>query len=245
MAAPFEDEVIKFIGTRRPLKLAFLLVAAIGVLGSAYKTVEPVLEKVKPFVFRVLDLELERAVRQKYGCAYFSGGAQWNLPAAARVASSLTTEVVIKNLSSYQMRLATCLNALGYSTPTNWTPTSDQSKELDRAHGATIGALNSFTGSLQAKDRLTYLIYQIGNDVAFVLTQFEPSSPEERLTLSTALAPYEADVSKRLSASLDEARALCPCKLPAMPAKLEDRRALLEAARAIDESMLRLLPNEA
>jgi hypothetical protein len=243
MAIPFEDQGIKFIGNKRPLKLLFLLVAGVGVLSSAFKTVQPAIESLKPYVYRLLDVELQRADKQKYECAYFSGGAQWNIPAATRVARSLGSEVISKNLATYQGRLSICLNALGYSTPSNWSPSSIDAKELERAQAATIGALNSFAGSLQAKDRLTFLFHQIGNDVAFVLTQLEPSSPDERMLMTAALLPYEADVAKRLTESLTEARQLCPCKLPAVEVRPENRKVLFEYSRTLDETMTRLFLN--
>lgn len=244
MAAPFEDKVIEFIGSKRPLKLLFLTVAGLGIFSSAYKTVQPAIDGVRPSFYRLFDVKLERADRQKYECAYFSGGAQWNIPAASRLASSLGPEAVRRNLTTYQGRLSTCLNALGYSTPSNWSPISSDVTELEKVQITTIGALNSFAGSLQAKDRLTYLIHQIGNDAAFVLTQLEPSSPDERLAMTTALLPYEADIAKRLTESLMEARKLCPCKLPTIELRPDDRKALLEYSRKLDEAMTRLLVNE-
>jgi hypothetical protein len=244
MAIPLEDELIKFIVGKRPLKLLFLIVAGVGLLSSAYKTVQPAVDWLQPVIYRLLDVKLDRADRQKYGCAYFSGGAQWNLPAAARVASSMAPETISKNLAAYQGRLSTCLNALGYPTPNNWTSTSKDLKELERAQSATVGALNSFAGSLQAKDRLTYLVHQIGNDIAFVLTQLEPLSPDERMSMDTALLPYEVDVARRLAESLAEAQTLCPCKLPIGAVKSENRRALIESSRELDAYMLRLFLNE-
>lgn len=244
MTAPFEDKIIEFIAGKRPLKLLFMLVATVGLFGSAYKTVQPVVERFQPFLYRLLDVQLEPADRQKYECAYFSGGAQWNLPAAARVASSLSPDAMAKNLAIYQGRLSMCLNALGYSTPGNWPTASTEIMEIERAQAATIGVLNSFSGSLLAKDRLTYLLHQIGNDAAFVLTQLEPSSPEERMTMIASLLPYEADVARRLTVSLAEARTLCTCRLPTVVIVTKDRQGLLNSSRQLDELMSRLFSSD-
>ena len=238
MATPFEDEVIKFISSKRPLKLAFLAIALLGVLGSAYSTLRPMLEKLQPFAYRALGIDMSRAEKQKYQCAYFSGAAQWDLPTSSRVAESQGPRLLAKTLAAYQDRLSGCQSALGYSPPTIPSAISAEAIDLPKIQAAVIGSLNSFSGSLQTKDRLAYLIYQIGNDTAFVLTQLAPSAPEDRLAATASLTPFEADVARRITESVEEANGICPCRrLPRIALQSPSRQELVESVRALDDAM--------
>lgn len=94
MGAPFEGDAIKFIGSKRPLKGAILLIAAIGVIGSTFTTVRPLIEWARPLAFHYPNINPQRAEPERYECAHPAGAARWNLPQAFKVALSQITAVV-------------------------------------------------------------------------------------------------------------------------------------------------------
>ena len=241
MAAPFEDEVIKFIAGRRPLKLAFLLVAGIGVASSAYKALEPISVAAKPTLFRALGVELPRADRERLSCAYFSGAAQWDMPNSNRVAKSRNAAAVSENIQHYQARLSKCMAALGQLPPSAWAPASLTEDELARSASATNAALNTFSGKLQSKDRLTYLGHQFANDTAYVLTQLAPQSPDDRVQLELYLPGIEVDRAHRMKETIEEAQSLCPCRLPRIEVASSTYKALLDSARLADDALTKYL----
>ncbi|WP_367846548.1 hypothetical protein [Rhodoferax sp. WC2427] len=238
MAAPFEDEVIQFIGSRRPLKLAFLAVTVVGILGSAYSTLHPLFEKLQPFTYRALGVELPKDIKQRYSCAYFSGSAQWDLPNSTKVAESQGIVRVTTTLANFQEKLLACQNALGYSPPPIPPALDVAPNEVPHIQTALISNLSAFSGALQSKDRLTYLLYQIGSDTAMAITQLAPSDPEElRDSVTTSLIPLEAEVANRISDSLEEASGICPCKLPRIAVRSNSRQEFLRSARELDAAM--------
>jgi hypothetical protein len=241
MGAPFEDEVIKYIAARRPLKLVLVAVTAIGIVGSAYGTVRPILESLRPMVHRVFNVSLSRLEQQKYGCAYFAGGATSDISNSVRVAQSQGTAAVAKTLGYYQDRLMSCQFALGYTPPPSTPAAAADAKDLPRIQAALFASLSAFSGSLLSRDRLSYLVFQMGVDTAWGMTQLVPASPDDRQMLGAPLTDAEIHVGKRVRESLTEARSLCPCRLPRVEIRTESRQLLLDSMRDLDEELERTL----
>ena len=240
MAAPFEDEIVKFIARKRPLKLIFLLVATIGVFSSAFTAARPVLALGQPLAYRLLGIKPPEDEREKYECAYYAGAAQWDLPSAARVAQSQTAEVVARTIQSYQVKLAACGSRLGYSAPSVPFAISVDRTELARIQSAVEYSLHSLSGSLASKDRASYALFRVGASAANVISQITPSRPDDRRA-GAALAPFEVEIGHELKRALAEARSLCLCRIPLVEIKIDSRQELIASATAVDLALTKLL----
>lgn len=242
MANFFEDEVIKFVAAKRPLKIVFLLIAAIGVLGSAYTTLEPLIDRAKPLAYRLLDVSMDPATKERLGCAYFSGAAQWDLPRADRASRSYGAEAAMLNIRRYENRLSECMSLFGASVPTGWYPNSQQAAELDRAEKVVSETLYGLSGTVQGKDRLSYLVFRLGSDASFVEDKIAPQSPEERSSMLALVPdPIEAELAKHLRENIREARSICLCRFPDVQIAAATRGEVLESAQKVDREMTKLL----
>ncbi len=240
MAAPFEDEIVKYIASKRPLKLAFLFVAAVGVVGSAFTTARPLLTGLQPLAYRLLGIAPPDEVRDRYKCAYYAGASQWDLPKAVRLAQSQTQEVVAKTIHSYQVKLTECGSLLGYSLPSVPPAVTAERVELARIQAAVEYSLHSLSGSLASRDRASHAFFRIGSAAANVVTQMAPVDPEER-RINAALSPFELEIGHELERALTEARRLCLCRIPALDVKTASRNELVASATAVDEALTELL----
>lgn len=246
MGVPFEDQVISFIGRHRPLKVLFLGVAALGIVASAYTAVEPFAQWVKPRVLRIVGAPLSDEDKQRYGCAYFSGFAQWGLELTSKVSASLGHEAQADNLAYYQVRLIKCQAAFGFVSPlltAQIEPTDKAS--LDRSMRSIGLSLSSFGGHLSTKDRLSSLLYQMANDISFLEFDLGHQRATDRLALERVPDESETNVAKRIIRMYGEAASLCPCKLPEMDLDLRSKQSLLNTVMSLDRDLELLLELEA
>lgn len=243
MDAPLEDEIIKFIAGKRFLKLPFLAIALISILGTAYSTLQAPIEFFRPYAFRFLNIGLKDVDKEKYACAYFSGAAQWNIIQSANVALSQGDPTVSGELLLYEEKLVKCQTSLGYTPSFILIGKSTKTSDLDSYVNLFRMNLSAFSGSLQVHDRFSYLIYQIGYDTAYMQTQMSPIDPEARRVQSESLLiPIDAKRADRLRRNVKEVSSACPCKFPEVVVKTGNLGELIESANAIDAAMEKFLP---
>ncbi len=208
MGELLEDEIAAFVRKRRPLKLLFMAVGLLGILGSAVTTLKPIYDRGKPYVLRTLGIELDRSEKQRFGCAYELGQARSNLDLAVGAAGSFGDKTKSAAFNSYRDMLTLCQATLG--TPYHAVPIIFSAD----AHQAFSDSVREAEGTLRAKDHASSAFFDLGQATEAVIKGFQPGSGGDALRFPVPLNDQERNALRDAQEKRTEAAKLCPCKIP-------------------------------
>ena len=217
---PFEDQVWKYIAERRPLKVVFVLVAVIGVISSAAKTIEPAWKVAVQLSNRYLASEPSPEVREKYGCAFRAGQGYWDFSRlVANTTKEQPAEVWIVNSLVQELRL--CQRMYQFTPPIgDLTPKSANgiatADEIKLHFAGVTNSWNDFQAFLATKDRQALGLLRLGSEFSTAkmgLSYFGSRDPQGfKAALHEDLA---AEVTK-MSKHHVEAQSEFPFHLPSL-----------------------------
>ncbi len=237
MGELLEDEIADFVRARRPLKLLFMAVGILGILGSAVTTLKPIYDRGEPFVLRTLGIELDRSDKQRFGCAYELGQARSNMGLAASAAGTFGDKTKGTAFNSYRGILTLCQATLGtpyHAVPIVYSGDSEQ---------AFIDSVQEAEGTLRAKDHASSAFFDLGQATEANIKGLQPTLGGDALRFPSPLDDHERKQLREVQEKRAEAAKLCPCKIPELQISTEDRNEIVRLLSLFDLEMLRLFPH--
>ena len=169
MSSPFESQVWEFISRYRPLKLVFLVVAAVGITKSAFDAVTPLAASVHESVVRLMSLQPPAELRERYGCAIAVPKYRPSKPTLSKLREPENLEHAQRQFAWANLQIAKCQSLLGLSTGVAVArpPSGAKATELD------IDALSLqldhslavFAGHLYRADYQAYRLYVFSDNL--------------------------------------------------------------------------------
>jgi hypothetical protein len=241
-ASPLEDQVLEYVAAHRPLKLIALLVATIGIVSSAWSTLHEAAAPLRPYLYRLAGLSMERVERLQLGCAYETGGAKERLLQALKVAESTgQPEIQEETLEAYRIRFTHCIAVLGISKHVLQPIPDDAKASSPQLQISLRRGLASIEGTLAVGEtKLPHLLFLIGDRLAWLATKTVPDSPDKGFA-GEPLSPKDRSTVLEFNELLNDASRICPCTIPAIRFDPATTTNLATSAVELDNAISQLL----